>query len=193
MRVWSGRRRWTRLEFDFPIPLRYISKPVMKRTFINLILLLMLFVGLAGCAITDKVGDAFSSVISYFGSGKLPTQELSIKTKNDSVKLVVEVADSESERRQGLMNREKLEDGKGMWFVFQDEAPRRFWMKNTLIPLDIIFFNGKKEAVKIVEGMAPCKVATCPTYSSDVPAMFALELPAGYVSKRGIVVGDKVE
>jgi len=140
---------------------------------------------LSACSVSNLVPD--------FLKGGLPKEELTIKTQSGSVVVKAEVADDDEERSQGLMNREKLESGNGMLFVFEDEAPRAFWMKNTLIPLDILYISSKNEVVSIVENMEPCTVPQCPSYLSGRPAMFALELPAGFVQQYGIEVGDTIQ
>lgn len=119
-------------------------------------------------------------------------KEIVLQTAKDKIPLTVEVADNDASRERGLMNREKLEEGKGMWFVFQDEAPRQFWMKNTFIPLDILFFNSKKKIVHIVENMEPCKTPQCISYPSEDSAMFALEVRGGFVAAYKVKVGDAV-
>lgn len=151
------------------------------------------------------IGITILSGCSFFGlfdsKTEFPTTELTIKTANDEIELETEIADDEAERTQGLMHRGDLDDDRGMWFVFEDEALRRFWMKNTLIPLDIMFFNKDLELVRIVEGMQPCipsesapgSVTQCLTYFSRVPAMYALEVNAGFVEKHGVEVGNTVE
>lgn len=143
---------------------------------------------LTGCTFTNAV---WSSLTRFF-TGKLPQQSLVLETQKGDVELKVEVADSEGERERGLMERKEVKAGEGMWFVFEDEAPRSFWMKNTLVPLDIIFFDNQKKVVSIVDNMEPCKVAECPGYASDIPAMFALEVPAGFAAENGLKLGDTV-
>ena len=76
--------------------------------------------------------------------GKLPEEKIELETSVGKTELTVEVADSMKEREKGLMEREKLESGHGMLFQFEDEAPRAFWMKNTKIPLDVIFSAQKR-------------------------------------------------
>lgn len=137
----------------------------------------------------------------WFSFRKLDTQEFVLKTGKEEIKLELEVADSAEERTQGLMYRRKLDDGKGMWFVFEDEQPRAFWMKDTEIPLDIIFFNQQKQAVSLVENMEPCLKpedakdgwpSMCKRYDSKKKAMYALEMNAGFVDEKGVKVGDLV-
>lgn len=152
------------------------------------LLSLTLVLLLSGCALTD----ALTSVIS--GSG-LPTKTITIETAKKKVKVKAEIADTSALRAKGLMDREKLADGKGMWFVFESEGLRAFWMKNTKIPLDVIFFNKDKEIVSLVENMEPCvapqKDSDCRTYPSYKPAMYALEVPGGFVKKNEVKVGQK--
>lgn len=102
---------------------------------------------------------------------------------------LIEIADTPAAREQGLMNREFMETNHGMLFVFEGVLPRTFWMKNTLIPLDMIWLD---EAMTIVDIQAaePCKVENCPTYTGQAPAMYVLELNQGVLQAQ---VGDRVE
>lgn len=125
---------------------------------------------------------------------KLNEKQLTLQTAKGAVTLNVEVADSDEKRAIGLMGRDQLSANTGMWFVFLDFAPRDFWMKNTKIPLDILFFNEKKEIVSMVENMEPCPPAdlSCPVYTSNEPAMYALEVNAGFVKEKRIRRGDRI-
>jgi uncharacterized membrane protein (UPF0127 family) len=96
-----------------------------------------------------------------------------------------EVADTEAERERGLMGRASLAEGDGMLFVFDHEQPLAFWMKNTLIPLDIAYFDANGGFVSSVT-MIPCERDPCATYPSARPASFALEVPAGWLARNGI-------
>jgi len=78
----------------------------------------------------------------------------------------------------------------GMLFIFVNEAPRSFWMKNTRIPLDIIYFNSALELVSIAANTRPCRVAQCPGYPSEGPAQYVLELNAGMATELGLAAGD---
>lgn len=101
----------------------------------------------------------------------------------------VEVADSEEEWSKGLSNREEaLAPKTGMLFLFPEQRELSFWMKDTLFPLDIIFFDGLGRVVHSTT-MVPCEADPCPTYSSEMPASIALEVPAGYVEANGIGEG----
>lgn len=88
----------------------------------------------------------------------------------------VDVADEPGEWQLGLMNRPVVE--RGMVFAFPDQAVRSFWMKNTLVSLDIAYFRADGTWVSSAR-MEPCVADPCPSYVSAGPAMYALELPAG--------------
>lgn len=94
---------------------------------------------------------------------------------------VVDLADDPEERNRGLMHRTVVE--RPMLFAFPDEAPRSFWMKNTLVPLDIAFFRSDGSWVSSAR-MDPCAGDPCPSYLSDGPARYALEFAAGETGAR---------
>ena len=104
------------------------------------------------------------------------TAEINQVSINDVV-IEVEVADSDEEKARGLMYRESLDEDKGMLFVYDDENERSFWMKNTLIPLDILFIDAEKTIVDI-QTMEPCKEEPCRNYISGSEAQYALEVNA---------------
>ncbi|MFC1661459.1 DUF192 domain-containing protein [Gemmatimonadota bacterium] len=96
-----------------------------------------------------------------------------------------EVARTPEERSRGLMYRESLAPGSGMFFIFTDSAVRSFWMSNTFIPLDIGYLD---ENLRIVDIQAMEPETTDP-HPSALPAMFALEVPLGWFEGKGIEVG----
>lgn len=106
-------------------------------------------------------------------------------------KVAVEVADNPSERALGLMNRQSLNDGSGMLFIFEDDGLYSFWMKNTLIPLDMIFISKDFGIVDILEA-EPCKDDPCAVYTPKGSAKYVLEVNQGYSRKNNINIGDKV-
>jgi len=115
-------------------------------------------------------------------------------TNNSSIVAGVfaEVADDEDEMMRGLMFRNHLPSNAGMLFVFDNEEPRTFWMKNTLIPLDMIFVDSSFKIVDILENVPPCDQGNeCPLYPSDRPAQYVLEVNGGFVEENGIKVGDR--
>jgi uncharacterized membrane protein (UPF0127 family) len=103
----------------------------------------------------------------------------------------VEIADDREEQALGLMFRTQLPDDKGMLFIFPNEAPRSFWMLNTRIPLDIIYFNRALEMIN-VQTAKPCRTDVCPGYPSARPAMYVLELNAGKAAELGLLPGDEM-
>ncbi|HNX25246.1 MAG TPA: DUF192 domain-containing protein [Spirochaetota bacterium] len=106
------------------------------------------------------------------------------------IKLNAEIADSDSEREKGLMYRESLNENEGMLFVFEREKKLNFWMKNTLIPLDIAYID-RNGIINEIYHMKPLDVSV--TYNSIKPAMFALEVNLGWFSRHKIKTGTKIE
>jgi uncharacterized protein len=104
----------------------------------------------------------------------------------------LEVADTDAERRRGLMGRTSMEPDSGMVFVFDGEEDGAFWMKDTLIPLSIAFWSDDDRLVDILE-MEPCEADPCPTYPARAPFTHALEMNAGWFDDHGIEIGDRVE
>jgi uncharacterized membrane protein (UPF0127 family) len=103
----------------------------------------------------------------------------------------VEIADTADSRNLGLMRRTSLAEDAGMLFVFESEVTRYFWMRNTLIPLDILYIAANGTIVDI-QTMPPCVSEPCKTYPSRAKAQYALEINAGEAQKRGIDVGQTV-
>ena len=99
------------------------------------------------------------------------------------------VADAEM-RAQGLMFRDHLKPDSGMIFFFPGDDLYSFWMKNTLIPLDMIWIDANKKIVGIRENVPPCKIENCPSYDAGVDARYVLEVAGGEAAKHGFKVGD---
>ncbi|MFC3195296.1 DUF192 domain-containing protein [Marinicella sediminis] len=106
----------------------------------------------------------------------------------------VEVVDDDQSRAMGLMYRRSMDDDVGMLFLFPDAEPRSFWMKNTLIPLDILYFDQHRKLVSISANTPPCKNTTsrCPSYPSKKPAKYVLEINAGLSEQYGFEPGDEL-
>ncbi len=100
----------------------------------------------------------------------------------------IEIADDDAERSAGLMFREDMPDNHGMLFVFDQTREVGFWMKNTPMPLDLVFIgqDGKIKAIRRGEPFSEALIAP------DEPVRFVLELKAGTAEKAGIVDGDKI-
>ncbi|MCM8773944.1 MAG: DUF192 domain-containing protein [Candidatus Omnitrophica bacterium] len=91
------------------------------------------------------------------------------------------------------MFRNNLEENRGMLFIFEEEDIYPFWMKNTFIPLDIIWINEDREVVFIKHSAQPCKEERCPSIYPDKKARFVLELKGGTAKKIGLNSGDKID
>ena len=123
---------------------------------------------------------------------KFPTQKIILESSlSEEIEILVEIADESKEFEQGLMNRDYLQEGTGMLFIFPEEKYRSFWMKNTIIPLDIIFFDGKGEYVSY-ESMEPCTQEPCKNYSSAKEIKYALEINKGETHEMGVGEGWKL-
>lgn len=103
-------------------------------------------------------------------------------------KIETEVVDNNKTRARGLMHRKSLPQNAGMLFVFQDEKPRCFWMKNTSIPLSIAYINAQGKIFDIFDLQPHDETSVCSTQA----AMFALEVNQGWFEKRAIKIGDKI-
>lgn len=112
----------------------------------------------------------------------------------NEVTFQVSLAEDDNSRAMGLMYKKSLPPNAGMLFIFPDSRPRAFWMKNTLIPLDILYFNHNKILVSIQADVPPCRNTTsrCPNYPSEKPAQYVLEINAGLADKYGFKVGDEL-
>jgi len=107
---------------------------------------------------------------------------------NQNVK--VEIADSKLKRAKGLMYRKHLDKNSGMLFIFNDKAKHIFWMKNTLIALDIIWMDENFKIIDITHNAQPCNTTLCQTYMPALPAKYALEVNGKYSEEQSIKVGD---
>ena len=118
----------------------------------------------------------------------LPTAVISIAAAGGPVTVEVELARTQTERNIGLMFRTVLEDGKGMFFIFEKDEVLSFWMKNTLIPLSIAYISFDGTIID-VRDMHPHDVSSV---SSSRSVRYALEVPQGWFSRTGIKTGDKI-
>jgi hypothetical protein len=115
------------------------------------------------------------------------------ETKNVCLKnncFLVELMRTIAERAHGLMYREQMENNRGMLFIFPIEGFYDFWMKNTLIPLDIIWLDENYQVVDVKNNAAPCLQESCPSFVSSREAKFVLEINGGQTDKIGLKVGD---
>ena len=104
----------------------------------------------------------------------------------------VDVMRTDAERTQGLMFRKGLDQGQGMFFVFDAEDIYPFWMKNMLFAIDIVWLDKEKRVVYAAANVPPCVTDPCPVYKPSAPAMYVLEIPAGDVARYSIKPGDRL-
>ena len=108
----------------------------------------------------------------------------------DNYAVTVEVASDDATREEGLMYRDHLADDRGMIFLFLQAGEYPFWMKNTLIPLDMIWMDSGHRIVHIASNAQPCKADPCPNYPPNANASSVLELAAGVAAKHHLANGS---
>lgn len=119
------------------------------------------------------------------------TLPISAKATMAGQVIQLEVARTPQQQQMGLMYRTSLADDRGMLFLFNPPQPINFWMKNTLIPLDMVFMlDGVVKA--IVADVPPCKTSLCPTYGPNTPVNQVIELRGGRAAELGLKAGDRV-
>lgn len=111
----------------------------------------------------------------------------------DGTAVALEVADTEPVRAGGLMFREHLAPNEGMIFVFPEPGFYPFWMKNTLIPLDMIWLDAQGRIVSIAHSVPPCKADPCPSYPPDATASYVIEVVSGFSRQHTLKAGDVVK
>jgi uncharacterized membrane protein (UPF0127 family) len=105
----------------------------------------------------------------------------------------VEIADDDAERERGLMFRDAMAAHHGMLFIHDEDAPRAYWMKNTRIPLDILYFDANRRLVSMQRDVPPCSLGDeCPPYPSEGPARYVLELNAGEATRLELAPGAEL-
>jgi uncharacterized membrane protein (UPF0127 family) len=135
---------------------------------------------------------SLSAASCAFLDGDDPETGALVRFSSTDQTLTVRVADSDGERRDGLMGVEELEPDSGMAFVFEEPTSSSFWMKDTLIPLSIAFVDGQR--IVGIEEMTPCTADPCPTWDAGgAEYTLALEANAGWFAEHGVSVGDSAE
>lgn len=155
-----------------------------KRT--NYLTFYLLSTLLFSCGDEPKASKIETSEIEFKKEG-----ELYLLKSGDSIKkLDIEIAENQYEHETGLMYRQSMLETQGMLFIYPEEALRSFYMKNTYIPLDIIFYSKDSSVVSFKENARALDETSLP---SNKPAKFILELNAGKVKEWNIEVGDKID
>jgi len=114
-----------------------------------------------------------------------------INTGEEVIELKVEIADTPEKREKGLQFRKHLDENSGMLFAFNSDASYNFWMKNTLIPLDIIFLSKDLDIVEIIHA-EPCEEEPCETYSTEKYSRYVLEVNGNFTTNNNIKIGDNI-
>lgn len=152
------------------------------------LLLIFCFVfSVFSCKDSKKINSSFSKNIAFKKEGTLQL----LKKNSDSIikTLDIEIADDAYQTQTGLMYRDSIKDSQGMLFVFPEEQPRSFYMKNTRIPLDIIYISSDSSIVSFQKNAKPFDETPLP---SNANAKFVLEINAGLSDKWKLKTGDKI-
>jgi hypothetical protein len=157
----------------------------MKRILISALVVGLLF-SAESCNEKNKV-ESITKEVTFKKEGELKL----MKSETDSLiaSIDIEIAEGEYETQTGLMYRKSMQDDRGMLFIFEEETPRSFYMKNTEFSIDIIFINADKEVVSIQKEAKPLDQTSLP---SAAPAKYVLEVNAGLSDKWTLEAGDKV-
>jgi uncharacterized membrane protein (UPF0127 family) len=156
------------------------------------ILILSACINLA-CSSGNNGAGSIMAAEQYFGKPQSLSEGKAVLAGQQ---LAVMLARSNNEKAQGLMFFDKLANDKGMLFIYNSPRIMSFWMKNTRIPLDLVFFNADLAISGWIEGMQPgIGIADhfLPRYTSNEPAQYALELNHGSVASMGLKLGDRLE
>lgn len=119
--------------------------------------------------------------------------QATVHTDDGDVTIDLDVVDTPVSRQKGLMYWESLDEDRGMLFVWEEEQPLAFWMKNTLIPLDMIFIDRNWMIVDIIKDVPPCENDPCQSYPTVLPAQYVIEVNAGFTAQHGITIGHHVD
>ena len=135
----------------------------------------------------DTTNNKDASKTQFKKQGEVYFQD---SLKNLRKKIDVEIAENEETRHLGLMFRENMKEDEGMLFLFPAEEYQSFYMKNTVMPLDIIFVNAKKQIVKIHKNTTPYSEASLPSLK---PAKYVVEVIGGFTDKYKLQEGDIID
>ncbi|WP_435181915.1 DUF192 domain-containing protein [Halorussus sp. AFM4] len=159
--------------------------------------------GLGGGTTTDAGGEATAAGNADGETTPAPPTTTDVERvvnatfvvpDGENVTVRLEVADEPQERRSGLMHRESLANNTGMVFVYPDAQQVSFWMKNTLIPLDMIFVGPDGEVLNVQHASPQPNASTSElkTYPSDGKAKYVVELPRGFANRTGVGPGTEL-
>jgi uncharacterized membrane protein (UPF0127 family) len=150
-------------------------------------LLLALALAVSGAACKNSAGQRQTASA---GPSEAPASTVVVDTGDRRVTFNVELARTEPEREKGLMFREHLASDAGMLFLFERPSVQAFWMKNTLIPLDMVFIGADHAVVGVVANAQPL---TLTARTVGEPSQYVLEIGGGLAARLGIRAGSRVE
>jgi uncharacterized membrane protein (UPF0127 family) len=149
----------------------------MSKILKTILISILIILGFTTC------DDGSAAVIDYTMQMALPNGQ----------KINLEIADSDEKRAMGLMFRKSLPYTSGMLFIFDTEDFHSFWMKNTLIPLDILWLDKEFRIKYYYQNVQPCKSNPCSSYSPLIKALYVLEVNAGFIKKENLKLDDKLK
>ena len=174
--------------------MKIVMEPMHYLKALALLIAIGLFVACGGDAVSEKDTKGSSNKITVRPTGpqfKKEGELYLIKPAGDTIrKIDIEIADIESERTIGLMHRRSMPDTQGMLFIFEREEPRSFWMRNTLIGLDILYIKEDGTIESIAKYCVPKLEKSVP---SKGPALYVLELIEGFCDIHGVEEGDIID
>jgi uncharacterized membrane protein (UPF0127 family) len=169
------------------------NRPIVKLGKVSLavwqIVAAIIVLVIAFILINKSLTKEENSSVKYYHFKKEGELTFVDSTGNPIIKIDIEIADNDYERQLGLMNRESMEEMQGMLFIFPEEKYQSFWMFNTLFSLDMLFINSNKEIVTIHKNTKPLSEQS---YPSSKPALYVLEVNAGFCDRHNIKLGGKV-
>lgn len=154
--------------------------------FKRLYIVLILALGIVFKSCKDEKKVIKQTQVSFKKEGELTI----FKSDSTQINLDIEIADTDFDIQTGLMYRNSMKNNQGMLFVFDDEQPRSFYMKNTQIPLDLIYINDNKTIVSFQKNTKPFDESSLP---SIAPAKYVLEVNAGLTNEWIVIVGDSID
>ncbi len=177
-----GKKNRKKKQEESASPKKSLKPLIVKIGIATVALIVVFFFILNNC-------DDESTNMQYYKFKKEGELTFTDSTGNPILKIDIEIADNDYERQLGLMNRESMEEMQGMLFIFPEERFQSFWMMNTLFSLDILFINSQKEIVTIHKNTKPLSEQS---YPSSEPAIYVLEVNAGFCERHDVKMGDKV-
>ena len=154
--------------------------------FKQLYIVLILALGIVFASCKDEKKVIKQTEVSFKKEGELTI----FKSDSTQINLDIEIADTDFDIQTGLMYRNYMKNNQGMLFVFDNDQPRSFYMKNTRIPLDLIFINENKNIVSFQKNAKPFDESSLP---SNAPAKYVLEVNAGLTNEWKVSVGDSID